>query len=83
MVISDATFPYTNETGSALDLRLTLTQVSIVKSKIIQSSPQTAYKGKVAGVADLGSKVTDPVEAGSTVSNDAVDSGSFLYSVFN
>ena len=85
MVISDATFPFTNETGQALDLKLTLTQVSIVKSKIVQASPQTVFKGKVAGTADLGSKITDPVAAGSTVVSDAanIDGDSVLSSIFN
>lgn len=78
MVISEANFPYTKDTGQALDLKMTLTQISIVKSKIIQSSPQTAYKGKVAPTADVGTKVSD----NSTVTN-STDNQSVLSSIFN
>lgn len=74
MVISDANFPFTNETGGALDLKLELTQVSIVKSKIVGASPQDLFSGSTKSLTDLGSQVTDPVSADSSIS-DTVSSG--------
>lgn len=74
MVISNAQFPFTSETGHGLDLKLELTQVSIVKSKLIAGSGG----GLFSGITNLGSQVTSTVEAGSTVQSDYSDTTSVL-----
>lgn len=67
MVVSDVSFPFTSDTGHALDLKLELTQVSIVKSKFGGGNPLSSFLGKASSLKNLGNKVTEAVPASSSV----------------
>ena len=72
MVISELEFPYTSDTGHGIDIRCEMVQVSIVKSKILNSTPTVAAAPLVKSVADLGSQSTEAITAGSSVQNSTV-----------
>lgn len=71
MVISSANFPFSNTTGKALDLKIEFTQLSIVKSRILESTPQDDFNGKTKNLKDYGAQTTSTAEAGSAIQEAA------------
>lgn len=78
MVISNAKFPFSSDTGHALDLSIEFTQLSIVKSKIVGGSPQSGFLGLASSLSDKGGRVTQAIPASSTIKNGIQSNKSFL-----
>lgn len=68
MILTELSVPRTAETGNAIHFRAVMKEIRIVKSKAStlsnSSIPSLAKKAK-----DVGSKLTDPVPAGSQITN--------------
>lgn len=78
MVISSLEFPYNADTGHGIDIRCEMVQVSIVKSKILNSTPTTAAAPLVKPVANLGNQTTETTAAASSVQGSTL-----LTQIFN